>query len=149
LKPAPSISGDESLIDIVNLANVEWRNYEAARPWLIKLIFLERLPPPQRRRAERGDIAKTKEYLKKAEQFAVGKEGGKTFGRQAESSDTNGMSCEAKAPKTFPAFSQMHVLALLLIFLKQYIESDDCPSFRRTDRSPDSAMEEIERVRQS
>ena len=51
------------------------------------------------------------------------------------------------------AFSQMHVLALLVdfLFLNRYIESGALAPHSAVgrDRSPDSAMEEIERVRQS
>ncbi len=63
--------GDESLIvDIVNLAYFEWKNYEAARPWLIKLTRLRSFWKDylllSEGEAEHGDIAKAKEYLKEA-----------------------------------------------------------------------------------
>jgi SNF2 family DNA or RNA helicase len=64
--------GDESLlVDIVNLAYFEWRNYEAARPWLINLTRLRSFWKDyfllSEGEAERGSTAKAKEYLKKAE----------------------------------------------------------------------------------
>ena len=64
--------GDESLlVDIVNLAYFEWRNYEAARPWLINLTRLRSFWKDyfllSEGEAEHGSTAKAKEYLKKAE----------------------------------------------------------------------------------
>src|SRR3989304_3336043 len=58
------------LVDLVNLAYFEWDNYEAARPWLVKLTrlrsFLKDYLLLSEGEAKHGDIVKAKKYLEEA-----------------------------------------------------------------------------------
>src|SRR3990170_672071 len=58
------------LVDLVNLAYFEWDNYEAARPWLVKLTSLRSFWKDylllSEGEAKHGDIVKAKKYLQEA-----------------------------------------------------------------------------------
>jgi len=66
--------GDEALlVDIVNLAYLEWRNYEMARPWLLQLSKMRSLWRDYallgRGEAQSGNIRQARDYLGKAKEL--------------------------------------------------------------------------------